>query len=324
MLMPSQRRSSQPPAVSRRGFLATAGIAAAAVMLVPRRLLADDDGIVGKIKSAAATNKITVQPLRGNISAVTGSGGNIAVLTGPDGKLLVDAGIGVSRTGVAEALASISDEPIRQLVNTHWHFDHTDGNAWLHDAGATIIAHEITRNRLAVRHRVEGWRFTFPPAPKGALPSVVFRKDLTLDVNGESVLLDYYEPAHTDCDISAYFPNADVLHVGDTWWNGAYPFIDYSSGGSIDGSIEAAEANVKRVTDKTIIIPGHGPVGNKSELVEFRDMLVATREKVATLKEAGMSLERTIAARPTAPFDAKWGQWVTTPDAFAALLYQGV
>jgi glyoxylase-like metal-dependent hydrolase (beta-lactamase superfamily II) len=309
---------------SRRRFLAVASLAAAAIMMAPRRLLAADDGIVGNIKAAAATNRINVQALRGNISVLTGSGGNIAVLPGADGKLLIDAGIAVSHRGITEALAGISDDPIRNLVNTHWHFDHTDGNDWLHDAGATITAHENTRKRLSVRHRVEGWRFTFPAAPKGALPTVLFKDNLVLDLNGESISLNYYEPAHTDSDICVHFTKADVLHVGDTWWNGVYPFIDYSSGGSIDGSIEAAEANLARVSDSTIIIPGHGPVGNKTQLAAFRDMLVAIRDKVAALKESGKSLELTQAARPTADFDEQWGKWVTTPDAFTALVYQGV
>jgi glyoxylase-like metal-dependent hydrolase (beta-lactamase superfamily II) len=310
--------------MSRRRFVAVAGAAAAAAWLMPRRLRAADDGIVESIKKAAGTNKITVQALRGNISAVLGSGGNIAVLPGPDGKLLIDAGIAVSRPGVTEALASISSDPIKHLVNTHWHFDHTDGNDWLHDAGATIVAHENTRKRLSVRHRVEGWRFTFPAAPNGALPTVLFKQNLNLDLNGQTISLEYYEPAHTDSDISVYFADADVMHVGDTWWNGVYPFIDYSSGGNIDGSIAAVESNLARVTDKTIIIPGHGPVGSKAEMAAFRDMMVAIREKVSALKESGKSLERTIAAKPTAEFDEKWGQWVTTPDAFTALVYQGV
>ena len=188
----------------------------------------------------------------------------------------------------------------------------------------TIIAHENTRKRLSVRHRVQGWRFTFPAAPAGALPVVTFKRNLTLHLNGTPINLDYYEPAHTDSDICVHFADADVLHVGDTWWNGVYPFIDYSSGGNIDGSIAAAEANVARATDNTIIIPGHGPVGNKAQLIDFRDMLVAIRERVAALKEAGRSLEQTVAAKPTAPFDDKWGKWVTTPDAFTGLVYAGV
>jgi len=156
------------------------------------------------------------------------------------------------------------------------------------------------------------------------LPTVLFQKDLTLDLNGTSIALEYYEPAHTDCDISVHFTDADVLHVADTWWNGIYPFIDYSSGGNIDGTIDATERNLSRTTDKTIIIPGHGPVGNKAQLTEYRDMLVAVREKVAALKEKGMSLDRVVAAKPTAPFDDKWGKFVTTPDAFTGLVYQGV
>jgi glyoxylase-like metal-dependent hydrolase (beta-lactamase superfamily II) len=310
--------------ISRRGFLATAGAIAAATWLAPTRLLAAEGGIVEEIKQAAATNEIVVQPLRGNISAIIGSGGNIAVLPGPDGMLLIDAGIAVSQAKIASALKNISADPIRTLVNTHWHFDHTDGNKWLHDAGASIIAHENTRKRLAVRHRVQGWRFTFPPAPKGALPTTLFNKDLTLDLNGMTIHLNYYEPAHTDSDISVHFPDADVFHTGDTWWNGIYPFIDYSSGGNIDGTIAAAEANLAKVSDSTIVVPGHGPVGNKAEMIAFRDMLVAIREKVAALKEAGKTLAQTQAAKPTADFDEKWGKFVITPDAFTELVYQGV
>jgi len=315
---------SEPRGLSRRRFLDAALLAAAAAWLIPCPRLTAYDGIVGVIKNAAATGAITVQPLRGNVSVILGSGGNIAVLSGPDGKLLVDAGIAVSQQKITAALAGISGDPVRHLINTHWHFDHTEGNHWLHEAGAGIIAHENTRKRLMVRHRVQGWHFTFPAAPKDALPSVVFKKDLVLHVNGAQLKLDYYEPAHTDSDISVHFTDADILHVADTWWNGIYPFIDYSSGGSIDGAIDAAEANLKRVTDKTIVIPGHGAVGNKADLQEFRDMLVSIREKVAALKEAGRSLAQTIATKPTAAFDEKWGKFVITPDAFTELVYQGV
>ena len=311
-------------AISRRRFVALTALATAGLCLGPRRVAAADDGIVGGIKTAAANGELTVQTLRGNVSVIVGSGGNIAVLPGADGKLLVDSGIAVSRPKMIQALGGISVDPIRHLVNTHWHFDHTDGNQWLHEAGAGIIAHEITRKRLSIRHRVQGWHFTFPPAPKGALPEVVFRKNLILNLNGETIALDYYEPAHTDCDISVHFTGADVLHVGDTWWNGVYPFIDYSSGGSIDGTIDATDSNLARVSNHTIIIPGHGPVGNKAELRAYRDMLATIREKVAALKEAGKSLEQAVAAKPTTDFDDKWGRWVTTPDAFVELVYQGV
>ena len=133
-----------------------------------------------------------------------------------------------------------------------------------------------------------------------------------------------YKPAHTDSDISVDFTDADILHCADTFWNGYYPFIDYSTGGSIDGMIRAAEANVARVTDKTIVIPGHGPIGNKSQLVEFRDMLVAIREKIAVLKKQGKSRDEVVAAKPTANYDAKWGGFVIAGDFFTRLVYAGV
>jgi glyoxylase-like metal-dependent hydrolase (beta-lactamase superfamily II) len=136
--------------------------------------------------------------------------------------------------------------------------------------------------------------------------------------------LKYYPPAHTDCDISVYFTQANLLHVADTWWNGVYPFIDYSTGGSIDGSIRAAESNIKAVDAGTIVVPGHGQPGAKADLIQFRDMLAAIRERVAALKKQGRSLEETVAAKPTAAYDAKWGQFLITPAMFTGLVYIGV
>ena len=276
------------------------------------------------IRGAAATAKITVTKLRGNVSVLEGSGGYIAVLEGRDGKLLVDAGITASRQRITQALDGISAGPIRCLINTHWHFDHTDGNEWLHGEGAEIIAHENTRKHLSETTRVEGWKFTFPPSPEGALPTIVFNADEEIYFNDMTLALKYYPPAHTDSDISVEFTEANILHVGDTWWNGHYPFIDYSTGGNIDGTIRAAESNIARVLDDTIVIPGHGPIGGKAELIEFRDMLVAVRDKVASLKKKGMTLEEIVAAAPTAPYDAKWGGFVIDGKTFTALVYADV
>jgi glyoxylase-like metal-dependent hydrolase (beta-lactamase superfamily II) len=276
------------------------------------------------IRNAAATAKITVTKLRGNVSVLEGSGGNIVVLTGRDGKLLVDAGITASRPRITEALASLSDDPVKHLINTHWHFDHTDGNEWLHSIGAEITAHENTRKHLSVTTRVEDWNFTFPPATAGALPTKLFNSEQTLHLNAATLALKCYPPAHTDSDISVHFTDADIIDVADTLWNGHFPFIDYSTGGGIDGMIRAAEANVAKVTDKTIVIPGHGRIGNKSQLVEFRDMLVSVRDKVSTLKREGKSLEEVVAAKPTADYDAKWGGFVIDGNFFTRLVYAGV
>ena len=281
-------------------------------------------GIVPTMLHEGSQAKINVHPIRRNISVLEGSGGNIAVLIGKEGKLLIDSGFTVSKTRLVEALNNLSSDPITQLINSHWHIDHTDGNSWVHSAGATITAHLNTKKHLSTSTRVEGWQYTFPPSPAGALPTTIFDDEHHVHHNDTNVALKYYGPAHTDSDISVIFEEADVIHVGDTLWNGIYPFIDYSTGGSIDGMIRAAERNLRVTTDKTVVIPGHGPVANKASLTAFRDMLSTIRNNVAALKKQGKSLSETIAARPSAAYDAKWGQFLITPAFFVTLVYSGV
>ncbi len=276
--------------LSRRRFIAAAGLGAATAVFAPRLLFAQETGIVPTMINEAARAKIEVHPLRRNISVLEGSGGNIAVLPGKGGKLLVDSGFTVSRARIAAALVGLSSDPLTLSTST----------------------------------RVEGWSYTFPPAPAGAIPTTAFDDEHYVHHNDTRIALKYYGPAHTDGDISVLFEEADIIHVGDTWWNGFYPFIDYSTGGSIDGMIRATETNLTIATNKTIIIPGHGPVGNKAGLTEYRDMLVAIRNNVAELKKQGKSLAETIAAKPTAAYDTKWGQFLMTPAIFTGLVYSGV
>ena len=316
--------SARSLGISRRRFIASASLAATGVCLVPRRVFGAEESLVAAARKAGERANITVQALRRNMSVLIGSGGNIAVLPGKDGKLIIDSGYLGTRGKIADALSSLSPDPIKHLINTHWHFDHTDGNEWMHSAGATITAHENTAKHLCTSTRVEDWGFTFPPLPAGAIPTEVFNTDKTLHLNGATIALKYYGPAHTDGDISAYFTEADVFHTGDTWWNGHYPFIDYSTGGNIDGTIKAAEANLAMVTDKTIVIPGHGPVGGKNEMTEYRDMLVTIRDRVAALKTEGKSLDEIVAAKPTAPYDAKWGGFFINGEFFTKLVYKGL
>src|SRR4029077_2005015 len=316
--------SPQSLNISRRRFVASAGLAATAVCLVPHRLFGDEESLVVASRRAGEAANITVQALRRNVSALIGSGGNIAVLPGDDGKLIIDSGFLGTRGKIADALSSLSSDPIKHLVNTHWHFDHADGNEWMHSAGATITAHENTGKHLSTSTRVKDWNFTFPPSPKGAIPTDVFNADKTLQLNGATIVLKHYGPAHTDGDISAYFVEADVFHTGDTWWNGYYPFIDCSTGGNVNGMIKAAEANLAMVTDKTVVVPGHGSVGGKSEMIEYRDVLATIRERIAALKREGKSLDEIVAAKPTATYDAKWGKGFVDGEFFTKLVYKGV
>lgn len=319
--------------VSRRRFIGATGILAAGLVLAPQMMLSQKENLlleayqespVLTIMRAAATAEIIPTKLRGNITVLEGSGGNISILSGSDGLLMVDAGIGVSKPNVSAAIKNISSKPLKFLINTHWHFDHADGNLWIKQQGATIIAQENTLKHLAVETRVDDWDYTFPATPAEALPSKTFKDTNSMTFNGEKIQMKSYGPSHTDSDISVYFPKADVLVVADTWWNGYYPFIDYNTGGSITGMIKAAKENISRVTDKTIIVPGHGPVGNKKELTEFRDMLVNVHKKVAALKKQGKTLEEVVASKPTAEYDSKFGGFVIKGDVFTYLVYKGV
>jgi glyoxylase-like metal-dependent hydrolase (beta-lactamase superfamily II) len=276
------------------------------------------------INEGAATADISVQKLRGNVSVLMGSGGNIAVYNGPTGKLMVDGGIAVSRKKLEPAIDSTGSVPLKYLINTHYHWDHTDGNAWLHEKGATIVAHENTLKRLTTGTRVIEWGFFFPPSPAEALPTVVVKKDKTLDFDGETIVMKNYGNGHTDTDLSVYFKKADILHVGDIWWNGHYPFLDNGAGGSIDGLIRWANEIVKATTPRTIIIPGHGDVSDQAGFIEFRDMLVSIRANVAKLKKQGKTLAETVAAKPTAAFDAKYGDFLISPAFFIQLVYMDV
>jgi glyoxylase-like metal-dependent hydrolase (beta-lactamase superfamily II) len=231
--------------------------------LTPRQAFAEARGIVSLIKDSASVTPIGVHRLRNNVAVLEGSGGNIGVVTGPDGKVLIDAGIGVSRPQLTKALASLGGDPISHLINSHWHFDHTDGNTWLNAAGAEIIAQERTRNYLSQVQRVEDWDYNFLALPAGGLPTETFDRERDLKLNGLTISLKHYGPAHTDSDISIVFGEADVMRVADTFWNGVYPFIDYSTGGSVDGMIAASEANLAMATGETIIIAGHGKAVGK-------------------------------------------------------------
>jgi cyclase len=213
--------------------------------------------------------------------------------------------------------------PIVATINTHWHFDHADNNESFHKTGSKIIAHENTKRRLSQAHDLLGMHFT--PAPAAAMPTQTFTQSehLTFELTGteEYVDLGYMQPAHTDTDIYVYFAIGDVLHMGDTFFNGQYPFIDAGTGGNINGMIAAAEKGLKMSNPPTRIVPGHGPLGDRASLTRYRDMLVTVRDRVQKLKTAGRTEKEAIAAKPTAEFDATWGKGPIQPDVFVSIVY---
>jgi len=315
--------NSQP--VNRRSLLTGALATFAVAPFLTSNSLAKSGTIVDSLREAAAHADITTYTTRGNIAVLEGSGGNIAVLTGKQRKVLVDAGITATRARIEQALSKLGDQPVTHLINTHWHFDHTDGNEWLHSVGAAIIAHENTRRHLLEAQRVDDWNFDFPPSPSGAIPATLITSDKVLELEGTKIAITAYQPAHTDSDISVYFEEANVIHVGDIFWNGLYPFIDYSTGGSIDGTIAASAKVIAAVDADTVIIPGHGkPLGSLDELKYYHEMLATIRDNVARLKSAGRSVEEAVAANPTEAFDEQWGKAIISPAFFTRLVYKGV
>jgi glyoxylase-like metal-dependent hydrolase (beta-lactamase superfamily II) len=269
----------------------------------------------------AKTAKVNVIPLGSNLFVIENTGGNITVLDGPDGKMMVDAGISGSHPQIIAALDGISAHPLKEVINTHWHFDHSGGNPWLHEAGARITAHENTKKHMAVATPVTPWKYTFPPTPAPGLPTRLLNAGTAFSMNGTHIQVTHPEHAHTDGDLVVTFKEADVLVAADTFWNGYYPFIDREAGGTIDGMIRATEANLTVAGEKTKIVPGHGPIATKRELQEYHAMLVSVRASVAKLKGGGATVEQAVAAKPTASFDARWGHYAVDPDDFVRLVY---
>jgi glyoxylase-like metal-dependent hydrolase (beta-lactamase superfamily II) len=211
--------------------------------------------------------------------------------------------------------------PIKYVINTHWHFDHTDNNAAFRAAGATLVAHENTKKRLSAPQRIEMLKLDFPASPAEALPERVFKDGWKLEANGERIEVSHVAPAHTDTDVILDFDRANVLHAGDVFFNGRYPLIDWSTGGRVDGMIAAANRLLSMADADTKIVPGHGGLGTKADLVKYRDMLVTAADRVRKLKAAGKSLEEAIAAKPFTDLDADWAGGRYKGDDFVRIVY---
>jgi len=283
---------------------------------------------VGAVTSAHAqtadTTRITASRLAEGIYVLMGQGGNIGLSTGPNGAFLIDDEYAPLTDRVRATVDSLCGCPVRFVLNTHWHRDHTGGNEHLGKAGVLIVAHENTRKRMSVEQFIEAFDAHVPAAPPGALPVVTFTDTITFHLNDDDIRAYHVAPAHTDGDVIIHFPRANVFHMGDTYFNGFYPFIDMGTGGTIDGMIAAADRVLAEADAGTKIIPGHGPVSGRAELAAYREMLAGIRNKVKPMVKAGRSLAQVQAARPTAKWDRAWGSAFFTPEQLVTVVFQNL
>jgi glyoxylase-like metal-dependent hydrolase (beta-lactamase superfamily II) len=283
-------------------------------------------GLLALAVAAAAqegteTVEVKATSVAGAVWMLEGRGGNIAVSAGEDGILMVDDQYAPLTPAIGEAIARIQEGPVRFVLNTHWHRDHTGGNENFGAAGAIIVAHDNVRTRMSTEQFIEFFRRTVPPSPDGALPVITFGTDVSFHLNGEAVRAFHVPHAHTDGDAIVHFPGSGVVHMGDVFFNGTYPFIDVASGGSVRGVITAVERVLPLLDEETHVIPGHGPLAGRAELVAYRDLLATVVGRIDAAVADGKSLDEVLAAAPTADFDAQWGDGSIDPSTWVRMLY---
>ena len=267
--------------------------------------------VAGPVQAQGAA--LQISQVAEGIHVIMGNGGNIGVSAGEDGVFMIDDQFAPVTDKLRELIAGVSDKPIRFLLNTHFHGDHTGGNENLGSAGVTIFAHDNVRARLLGQG-----------APAVALPVVTFNDTTTFHMNGQTIHVFHAAAAHTDGDALIHFREADVIHMGDTYFNGFYPFIDVASGGSLDGTLAAADQALALANDNTRIIPGHGPMSNRAELMAYRGMLIAARDGIQPMIADGKTVEQVIAAKPTAALDGEWGDGFLNPERFVRIVYSSM
>ena len=266
---------------------------------------------------------VSIQRLRPDLHVLmSGRNGNIGVWHGADGIVVVDDSLAPLAPKVLETIRKIADGPIRFVINTHWHPDHTGGNEVLGAAGGIVVAHDKVRARMSEEQFIELVNMRIPPSPAAALPIVTFDESLTLHLNGDRLDIVHITDAHTDGDAVLWWRAANVVHAGDVYLSGSFPFVDLDSGGTLAGLVAGVEAILARVDDATIVIPGHGPVSNRRELAEYRDMIVTVGRRIREGVEHGRNLDEVLASRPTAEYDARYGQGFMTPTRLVGILYR--
>jgi len=258
------------------------------------------------------------------VHMLVGSGGNIGVSSGSDGVLIIDDQYAPLTEKIRAAVSAIHKDPIRFVVNTHWHGDHTGGNENLGGAGAVIVAHESVRRRMSSEHISEFMKRTTPASPKGALPVMTFTENVSFHVNGDELYVFHVDPAHTDGDSIVHWKKANVFHMGDLYFSAGFPFIDLESGGAFDGVIAAADKVLALANDSSKIIPGHGPLSTKKELTAYRDMLKTIRSRIHSQVTSGKSLDEVKASRPTKEWDETLGKGFINGERLTEFAYRSL
>lgn len=273
---------------------------------------------------AADEVKITAVPVTDQIYMLTGKGGNIGLFIGADGTFLIDDQFAPLTEKILGAIKSAGGETPKFLINTHYHGDHTGGNENLGDEGTLIFSHDNVRERLSAGSFIGAFKMKRPPVTKNGLPVVTFSEDISFHLNGDTVQAIHVPHAHTDGDSFIHFKTANVIHAGDIFFNGFYPFIDVQHGGSLKGMIAAADKILALADDNTKIIAGHGPLSDKSQIANYRQMLAVAHERLRQLKEEGKTAEEAIAAKPLADLEATWGDGLFKGERWIELVYPGV
>jgi len=257
------------------------------------------------------------------IYMLEGEGGNIGVSAGEDGVFLIDDQYAPLTPKILAAVKEISDKPVRFLINTHWHGDHTGGNENLGKAGVVIVAQDNVYKRLSTGGVIQMLKQSYAPAAKAALPVITFNDTATLHLNGDDVTAHHLPPAHTDGDSYVQFRKANVVHSGDVFASYRYPFIDPESGGSVKGVIRATDILLRLLDDDTKVIPGHGGLSSKKDVLAYRKMIATVVGRIEPMAKSGKTLEQVLAAKPAREFDEEWGKFRKT-DAFVEIVYKGL
>jgi cyclase len=268
-------------------------------------------------------DQVVIRPerLADGVWMLGGAGGNMALCVGPDGALLVDAEYGQVADRIRAVVDSLAGgRPLRVVLNTHYHGDHVSGDSALAAHGAVIVAHENVYRRMSEEQHNAAFNATTPPYATLYRPTITFRDSMTFHLGALECRVAHVPPAHTDGDAIVRILPVDVLHTGDLFFNGTYPVIDVSAGGSLAGMIREADRLLALAGPATKIVPGHGPLADRAALARYRDMLVTVRERVTKLVRAGKSADEIVTARPLADLDAEWGRGFMKPEMFLRIV----